>query len=310
MSKLYAGLDVSLEVTNVCVVDSDGRIVHETWVASEPEPLVELLAGLEASFERIGFEAGHLSHWLFFELTAAGLPAVCIESRRAKAAITAMNRDKNDRNDARSIAQLIRSGRFKAVHVKSRASQELRSALAARAFFVNKLRDHENEIRGLLRPFGLKVGRVTARDFEARVRDLAAGHPPLELCVEALLEGRATIRAQLAALHREVLHLTANDELCRRFMTIPGVGPVAALALKTAIDDPARFQRSSDVGAHPGLTPRQHQSGEIDVRGRINRSGDTFTRSALFTAAHVMLTRSRHGPRSGPGGYASPGAAI
>ena len=158
---------------------------------------------------------------------------------------------------------------------------------------MNKLRDHENEIRGLLRPFGLKVGRVTARDFEARVRALVDGIPNLELCMAALLRGRAEMQAQLAALHRAVLRVTANDELCRRFMTIPGVGPVTSLAFKTTIDDPRRFRRSSDVGAHLGLTPRQHQSGETDVRGRISRSGDAFTRGALFTAAHVMLTRSR-----------------
>ena len=111
-------------------------------------------------------------------------------------------------------------------------------------------------------------------------------------CIGALLDGRAAMMARLSVLHRELLRVTANDELCRRFMTIPGVGPVTALAFKTAIDDPARFRRSSDVGAHLGLTPRQYQSGETDVRGRISRSGDAFTRTALFTAAHVMLTRS------------------
>ncbi|WP_450103990.1 IS110 family transposase [Ruegeria marisflavi] len=144
-----------------------------------------------------------------------------------------------------------------------------------------------------LRPFGLKVGRVAARDFEARVRELVEGHPNLELCMSALLRGRAEMQTQLAELHRALLRLTANDELCRRFMTIPGVGPVTALAFKATIDDPGRFRRSSDVGAHLGLTPRQYHSGETDVRGRISRSGDTFTRTALFTAAHVMLTRSR-----------------
>ncbi|KAF0112925.1 MAG: transposase [Rhodobacteraceae bacterium] len=168
----------------------------------------------------------------------AGLPVVCIEARHAKAAMVAMNRNKNDRNDARSLAHLVRSGWFKAVHVKS-----LRTLLTAREFYVNKLRDHENEIRGLL--------------------------------------------------HRALLRLTENDELCRRFMTIPGVGPVTALAFKATIDDPARFRRSNDVGAHLGLTPRQYQSGETDVRGRISRSGDAFTRGALFAVAHVMLTRSR-----------------
>jgi transposase len=198
-----------------------------------------------------------------------------------------------DRNDARSLAHLIRSGWFKAVHVKSMENQELRTLLIAREFFVNKLRHHENEVRGLLRSFGLKVGRVAARDFAARVRELTADAPRLRRCMEALLAGRAQMLHQLAELHRELLRATANDERCRRFMTIPGVGPVTALAFKTTIDDPARFRRSTDVGAHLGLTPRQYQSGETDVRGRISRSGDAFTRSALFAAAHAMLTRSR-----------------
>lgn len=153
-------------------------------------------------------------------------------------------------------------------------------------------RDHENESRGLLRSFGLKVGRVSARGFDARVRDLVDGHPRLTLCIGALPDGRAAMMARMTILHRALLKVTANDELCRRFMTIPGVGPVTALASRMAIDDPARFRRSSDVGAHLGLTPRQYQSGKTDVRGRISRSRDAFTRTALFTAAHMMLTRS------------------
>ncbi|UWQ49922.1 IS110 family transposase [Leisingera caerulea] len=290
---LFAGLDVSLELTSICVVDADGGMILEATAVSDPADISELLARTDGTFERVGFEAGPLSQWLYNGLRSAGLPAVCIEARHAKAAMVAMNRNKNDRNDARSLAQLIRSGWFKPVHIKSTESQEMRTLLMSREFFVNKLRDHENEIRGLLRPFGLKVGRVAARDFEARVRQLVEGCPNLELCMSALLRGRAEMQAQLAELHRALLRLTANDELCRRFMTIPGVGPVTALAFKATIDDPGRFRRSSDVGAHLGLTPRQYQSGETDVRGRISRSGDAFTRTALFTAAHVMLTRSR-----------------
>lgn len=261
-------------------------------MASEPYAIAGALRQCDGSFERIGFEAGPSSQWLYFGLIEAGLPAACIEARHAKAAIVAMNRNRNDRNDARSLSHLIRSGWFKTVHVKSKQSQESRSLLVAREFFVNKLRDHGNEIRGLLRPFGLKVGRASASRFEARVRKLVDDNPCLQMCMEALLMGRAAMMAQLSALHRELLRATANDELCRRFMTIPDVGPVTALALKTTIDDPARFRRSSDVGAHLGLMSKQYKSGETDTRGRISRSGDAFARSALFTAAFVMLTRS------------------
>jgi transposase len=292
MVQLYAGLDVALESTSVCVVDGEGRPVLETKVASDPEAIAIALKRCDGEFQRVGFEAGPLSQWLYFGLCDADLPAVCIEARHAKAVMTAMHRNKNDRNDARALVHLVRSGWFKAVHVKSRVSQELRTLLVAREFLVNKLRDHENEIRGLLRPFGLKVGRVSATGFEGRIRELVDGSPQLELCMDALLKGRAAMMLQLAVMHRELLRVTAGDELCRRFMTIPGVGPVTALAFKTTVDDPTRFRRSSDVGAHLGLTPRQFQSGETDTRGRISRSGDAFARTALFTAAHVMMTRS------------------
>ncbi len=292
MPMLYAGLDVSLELTSICVVDADGRIVLETKVASEPDAISRRLLELPGSFARVGLEAGPLSQWLYFGLRDAGLPAVCIETRHAKAAITAMAMNKTDRNDARSLAQLVRSGWFKSVHVKSVDSQELRTLLGSREFLVNKLRDHENEIRGLLRPFGLKVGQVTASGFAARILELVADRPRLRLCMEALLSAREAIMRQLAGLHGELLRVTKNDELCVRFMGIPGVGPVTALAFKTAVDRPDRFRRSSDVGAHLGLTPRQHQSGEIDRRGRIAKNGDGLTRTALFAAANVMLTRS------------------
>ena len=292
MSTLYAGLDVSLELTSICVVNAEGRLIGEAKVSSDPEAIADALHRLEGSYERVGLEAGPLSQWLYFGLKDAGLPAVCIETRHAKAAISAMSQNKTDRNDARSIAQLVRSGWFKSVHVKSVESQELRTLLTSREFLVNKLRDHENEIRGALRPFGLKVGHVGASTFAGRVRELVAGRPRLALCMEALLTTREVLMKQLATLHGALLRTVKNDELCVRFMGIPGVGPVTALAFKTTIDRPDRFQRSADVGAHLGLAPRQFQSGETDRQGRIAKTGDSFTRTALFAAANVMLSRS------------------
>lgn len=205
MSLLYAGLDVSLEMTSVCVVDGDGHMLTERKVSSDPEAIAALLLGLDGSWQRIGLEAGPLSQWLYFGLKDAGLPALCVETRHAKAAIAAMSHNKNDRNDARSLAQLVRSGWFKIVHVKSVDSQELRTLLTSREFLVNKLRDHENEIRGALRPFGLKVGRVGANGFAARIRELVADRPRLALCMEALLCSREVVRTQLARLHAALL---------------------------------------------------------------------------------------------------------
>ena len=202
MTKLYAGLDVSLEMTSICIVDEDGRICLEAKVPSEPAALIETIRRLDGTYVRVGLEAGPLSQWLYFGLTDAELPAVCIETRHLKGAIGAMAANKTDRNDARAIAQVVRSGWFKAVHVKSTESQELRTLLSAREFLVNKVRDHENEIRGLLRPFGLKVGRVGAAGFEVRVRELVAERPVLVLCMEALLTARDVLRRELSRLLR------------------------------------------------------------------------------------------------------------
>lgn len=170
-------------------------------MASEPDAITRELRSAPGDYFRVGLEAGPPSQWLCFGLKDARLPVVCIEARHAKAAMVAMNRTKNDRNDARSLAQLVRSGCFKAVHVKSRPSQELRTLLTACEFYVNKLRDHENEIRGLFRPFGLKVGKVGARDFEARAREPVAGNPLLKLCIHTLLAGRMAMKMALADLH-------------------------------------------------------------------------------------------------------------
>lgn len=292
MSLLYAGLDVSLETTSICVVDAEGRIKLEAKAPSDPESIAAHLSQLTGTFERVGLEAGPLSQWLYFGLRDRGYPVVCIETRHSKAAIAAMSMNKTDRNDARSLAQLVRSGWFKAAHVKSVESRELRTLLGSREFLVNKLRDHENEIRGQLRPFGLKVGQVSTSGFAERIREPVEGRPRLRLCMDALLAAREAVMKQLSTLHGELLRVTKNDELCVRFMGIPGVGPVTALAFKTAVDRPDRFRRSSDVGAHLGLAPRQHQSGEIDRRGRISKTGDGLTRTALFAAANVMLTCS------------------
>ena len=167
-----------------------------------------------------------------------------------------------------------------------------RPPLTSREFLVKKLRDHENEIRGALWPFGLKVGRVGANGFAIRIRELVADRLRLAICMDALLCSREVIRDQLAGLHAALLRTVKDDELCVRFMGIPGVGSVTALAFKTIIDRPDRFRKSANVGAHLGLALGQFKSGETDRRGHISKTGDTLTRTALFAAANVMLSRS------------------
>jgi transposase len=254
--KYFAGLDVSLEETSLCVVDGEGKIVAERKVASEPRAIAESLRAVGLGFERVGLEAGPLSPWLHGGLRAEGLPAICIETRQMKAALRAM-RNKTDRNDARGIAQVMRTGWFRFVHVKSPESQELRLLLNHRKTLQRKTLDLENEIRGTLKAFGLKVGKVSRGRFAARVRKLVADRPRLRAATEPMLRARAAVMVEFDRLHRMVLAVVRGDSLCRRLMTVPGVGPITALAFKTGVDVPERFAKSKTVGAHFGLTSRK-----------------------------------------------------
>jgi len=287
----YAGIDVSLEWSRVCVVDAAGGMVREGKAPSEPEGLIEYLRGLGLSVCRVGLEAGPLSQWLHAGLVAAGFDAVLLETRHVKAALSAMI-VKTDRKDARGIAQLLRMGWYRSVHCKSPPAQEVRALLTGRKLLLGKATDVELGIRGLLRGFGLKVGAVGKAGFAARVRELVAGHGLLEPVIEPMLRAREALRTEMSQLHRQVLALVRLDDVCRRFMTVPGVGPVVALTYKSAVDDPGRFRSSKTVGAHFGLTPRRYQSGETDVTGGISRVGDGMVRTALYEAAQVMLSRS------------------
>lgn len=287
----FAGLDVSLEETAICIVDSTGKIVREARAASEPQALIAFFSACAMTMARIGLEACSLTAWLHDGLAKAGLPAVCIEARQAKAAMAAMP-NKTDRNDARGLAQIMRTGWYRAVHVKTPSCRAWRALLTARRLVLNKRRDVENGVRALLREAGLKLGTPSRRDFPARVRELAAGDLVLEALVEPLLSVVETMNQQIAALTKQVLDVVKVEPTCRRLMTAPGVGPLTALAFRATLDRPDRFRRSRDVGAHLGLAPRRYQSGATDVQGRISRCGDELARTALYEAAHALLVRS------------------
>jgi transposase len=241
--------------------------------------------------ERVGLEACSLTAWLHGGLTQAGIPAICIEARQAKAAMGAMP-NKTDRNDARGLAQIMRTGWYRAVHVKSPSCRSWRALLTARRMLLNKRRDVENGIRALLREVGLKVGTPSRKDFPARVRTLAADDPVLASLAGSMLSVIELMTEEVQRLTKRVLDEVRVEPTCRRLMTVPGVGPLTALAFRATIDRPDRFRRSRDVGAHLGLTPRRYQSGETDMQGRISRCGDELARTALYEAAHSLLIRS------------------
>ena len=291
--KYFAGLDVSLEATSVCVIDETGRVMREAKVLSCPQAIAEYLEGTGLSFERVGLEAGQLSPWLYRGMRAAGLPAVCIETRRMKAFASA-SPVKTDRKDAALIAQAMRVGLFRAVHVKSLESQELRLLLRNRWTLQRKRLDIENEVRGTLKGFGIKLGRVGKGHFGERVRQrLVLDHRRLLDLMAPMLKAREALLVHERTLDRRVVSVARGNAVCRLFMTSPGVGPVTALAFMSAVDDPARFARSRDVGVHFGLTPRLYQSGEIARSGRISKCGDAMVRSLLFEAALSLLTRTK-----------------
>jgi transposase len=289
--KQYVGLDVSVKETSVCIVNQAGEVVREVKTATEPLTVLSLLTDEALSIERIGLEAGPLSQWLYSALAEAGLPVICVETRHMKAALSARI-NKSDRNDARGIAQMMRVGLYRPVHVKTLTSQKRRMLLTSRQLLQAKALDIENDLRGTLRNFGLKVGVVGAVKFEARIRELVADDRDLTAIVEPLLIARRVLREQLAVLHRRLLDVVRQDQVCRRLMTTPGVGPVVALTFRATVDVPSRFRSSKAVGAAFGLTPRRQQSGEIDRMGGISKCGDGMMRRMLFEAAMVLMTHT------------------
>lgn len=251
---LFVGLDVSVRETAVCVVDTVGNVVVEKKVPTEPEDLIALLRQVGGEYGRVGLEAGPLSQWLVNGLAEAGLPIVCVETRHMKALLKAQQVNKSDRNDARGIAQMMRVGLFKPVHVKTLASQERRMLLTSRKLLQKKLLDVEADLRGTLRNFGLKVGVIRTSGFEGRVRELVEDYPRLAAIVGPLLTVRRVLHEQFTVLHKMLLGLVRQDPVCRRLMTAPGVGPIVALTYRAAIDQPQRFAHSR--AAALGLSAR------------------------------------------------------
>jgi transposase len=286
----YAGIDVSLECSSVCVVEAGGKIVREGKVASEPEALIAWFGSLGFGLTRIGLEAGPLSQWLYAAMRDAGLAVELLETRHVHKAFEAMP-VKSDRNDARGIAQLMRLGWFRPVHCKSLPAQEVRALLTARKLVQSKLCDVEMSLRGILRGFGLKVGPTTPKRFAGRIKELVAGHATLEVIAASLLAVHEVLLREFAGFEKRVRTMARTDARVRLLMSAPGVGAIVALTYVSAIDDPKRFKSSKTVGAHFGLTPKKRQSGESDIDGRISKIGDQGVRTALYEAAHVILTR-------------------
>jgi transposase len=288
----YAGLDVSLRSTHVCVIDDGGNLLAEGKTDSEVADIIAFFDELDVELTAIGLEAGTLTQYLTYGLLFAGYDVVCMEARQVKAALSAM-RNKTDKNDARGIAQLLRSSWYSRVHIKSMESHRVRALLASRKAVLAKCIDLEQEIRGLFKVFGIKLpARLGHGSFDPKVRPLIEADQALSQSLLPMLDARLVLYCTFLTLENRVRNLAKQDPICQLFMTAPGVGFVTALTFKAGGDDPTRFKRSRTVAAHFGLTPRRFQSGEIDFDGHISRAGDADVRSTLYVAANSMLTRS------------------
>src|SRR5580700_1057159 len=286
----FAGLDVSMAETHVCVVTRNGAVIHNAKVPSTPADIAAELAQAPAC-RRIVFETGRMAPMLYHGLSQLGLPVVCVESRQAYQALKLLATHKTDRNDARGLAHLARTGFFKPVHVKSLPAHAVRSLIIARKKLVGQRVTLENQIRGLAVVFGVRLPRALSPAFIDNALRASEGIAGLSAAMRGLVAARTAVLGAVVAIDADMRRMTRASAACRRLMTIPGVGQLTALAFVAAIDDPSRIRRSGDIGAYLDLVPRRYQSGEVDYTGGISKCGDRRVRTLLYEAANVMLTR-------------------
>jgi transposase len=279
----FAGLDISMDETHVCVLDREGAVVYEGKTESTARAIASELAKAP-SCRRIVFETGRMAPILFHGLNQLGLPVVCVESRQAYQALRSLATHKTDRNDARGLAHLARTGFFKPVHVKSLSAHALRSLIIARKKLVGQRVTLENQIRGLAVVFGIRLPRALTAAFVNQALKASEGIAGLSAAMRGLIAARTAVMTAVAAIDADMRRMTRASAACRRLMTIPGVGQLTALAFVATIDDPSRIRRSRDIGAYLGLV-----QGAIS-RG-ISKCGDGRVRTLLYEAANVMLTR-------------------
>jgi len=292
----FIGLDVSQKLTAICVVDETGRRVWRGQCATDPEQIERVVRGHAGDGAHVGLETGPMTPWLVHELRGRGLDVTCLDARHARAALK-MQLNKTDQNDAEGLAQIMRTGWYRSVHVKSLDAHRARALLGARAQLVGMTTRLPNHIRGVLKTFGLLPGAMRGLPFDRRVEALLSDRDDLAPIVRPMLVAWRQLREQTAAFDKAVRALAKASPTCRLLMSVPGIGVVSVLAYVSTVEDPARFARSRSVGAHMGLTPRRYQSGEVDRSGRISRCGDTLARTLMHEAAVVILTRVKRASR-------------
>jgi len=288
---IHAGLDVSDKSTHICLVDGGGAIAWRGVCATDPEVIAKTLDRHAGALGQVVLETGPLSAFLYHGLVERGVAVTCICARHAKGVLAARV-NKSDPHDAEGLAQLARTGWFKAVRIKQEATHLERAQLKVREQLCRSHRMMANQLRGLLKLFGLRLGQVTTSNKRAeRLAALFTQKPELAPVLRPLVESLEALETQIRRTTRLLTASAAADPVASRLMSVPGVGPMTALTFKNSIEDPDRFDRGEDVGAFAGLVPRRNQSGERDYKGRISKAGDPLLRSALYEAANVLLVR-------------------
>lgn len=291
----FVGLDVSQKITAICVVDAVGARIWRGVCASSPEQIDEAIRINAGADARIGLETGPMTPWLVHELRGRGLDVACLDARHARAALK-MQLNKTDQNDAEGLAQIMRTGWYRSVHVKSFDSHRARALLGARSQLVGMTTRLSNQIRGILKTFGLLPGGLRGLRFDRHVETLIADREDIAPIIRPMLVVWRQLRGQIAGFDKAVRSHVQQGATCRRLMTVPGTGPLSVLGFVSTVEDPGRFSGSRAVGAHLSLTPGQYQSGEVDRRGRISRCGDALARTLMYDSAVGILSRAKRDP--------------
>lgn len=291
--KYYAGLDVAMKETFLCILDETGKKVYEVKTPSTSEGIFEGLKKSGFSVEKAGIESGSLTRHLIKGLQNLGVPAVCIDSRKM-AAILSVTVNKTDKNDARGIADAIRSNHYKEVYVKSDEDASVEILLKSRKTLVHLTGILKNTTRGFLKTYGVLLGDILPKNFEEGVRKKFQKIPEEAAeGIESLLKSFAANSEQIKEIDKKVKMLSAENEQVKLLMTIPGVGPLIAASFVFNIGEAERFKKSQSVGAYFGMSPRQYSSGETVRMGKVSKSGDADMRRHLTNAAMILMTRTK-----------------
>ncbi len=291
ITKTYVGLDISLADTHICVLNEESKRIYQGSVLSQPDAIAEALSKHAPNCERIAVETGATTPWLWRELRHRGLPVICIDARHANKALS-MRRNKTDKNDAQGLAELMRIGWYKEANVRTQEAQYIWSMLTGRYQLRLSRRDVMNQMRGIVKTFGLYTQSTATRKFPEIVREMIQDHPSVAPMLQPLLTAHDALMEQITVYESQLLSIAKNDSTARRLMTIPGVGYLVALGFMAAIDDPARFSSSNKVGPYLGLAPRVRQSGESNWSAGIGHAPNRMIRSYLYQAATVILTKT------------------